>query len=849
MIFTNDIPYDKLTNNLKGTDDFPLIFSLIEDPAKDRYSDCIKYIDSIISSSAELSNDEVISFFNIRLPFFEIRIKLLIAEYLVTKFYIEGLRDAADVQPQEELSIPLVEVMERDKKRVDGPIVLSADEGQREFKRRKSEKERTLKYLSKINGIICSQDARNLLFQDYLPRTILNLHVNISNLLYNEKAPAYPLSVPVEKTVGHNGLALLRRSLVVTNTKKDFESLDEQCLQTGCQSAYLLETINNVIIFDSEGKRDFQELNYNKLTRLNEEAKGNIRRLFLITFDDSECSLYRSIRTRRRSIAAYYKQELSEKYTDRFYYINPAEIQNLLAIKRGKISIHPVKLLEETLGDFSELLMEREELKELVSIKMLNVYSACVDEDMRDMILNDIFNNPNSHLISRRTTIQLRELPTSVVKEIRQTLEVVLNIVVNKRIYSSIIQQLLAKDTLLLIPKVLYAIDEYSNKIMKVLNIEKANITTWEEYESSGTKNLVVFDYRDSGTYPFNIENNIFEIPLHKYENIHLVFISGFFMGHFTRKRYMYNKYLYKLFFKNIIRDKYYDKSDVKNYLRQLENEQVNISLYDEDNAYRNDDERQTIRVQVEGDGPKSYYPSKPFIAREQQDQHLRVLRADELLEENWENYNIQELSEIYSGLELFRVTKEEEEELNAILANYKLNKTELDKELWKVLLNRKARLKGVQVVYSEINATCNRANIHMVSFRYFQSMWLGYENDVLIPRMNKLFRIVCDYLELPRIYYRFMLKKRANQNYGATTNTRKMNSLVTHLVENGYFERHHDGIEKDDYKLLNEEFELEDVGIYEENFSIQILALVELLKENVKLKRIRKIDKVIHDS
>jgi hypothetical protein len=200
----------------------------------------------------------------------------------------------------------------------------------------------------------------------------------------------------------------------------------------------------------------------------------------------------------------------------------------------------------------------------------------------------------------------------------------------------------------------------------------------------------------------------------------------------------------------------------------------------------------------------------------------------------------IQPLDDLYAGLNLFQITPDQELELQQI----KQMRGVLDasRALWKVELMRRLNEEMDEMnLFEQIGRIFGEKDF--VRFEYFREHWLNAESDLLIPRRRRHFRLLCEYLELPGAYYRLKLRKRSSMRANSRESNYKMNGLLTQMIEEGLFELDLDWAEVPLQHLI-EAHELEERGITNENLKEEMRVLTELLRENLQLRQVKKIEK-----
>lgn len=225
--------------------------------------------------------------------------------------------------------------------------------------------------------------------------------------------------------------------------------------------------------------------------------------------------------------------------------------------------------------------------------------------------------------------------------------------------------------------------------------------------------------------------------------------------------------------------------------------------------------------------------------------QRLDELLAIDLTEEKLYMQNIYEiLSEINIYERMINVEKQEAE-LKIIRAQFDVDDTTPGR-LWKILLKKRAEIFGTPQLYERLKLYLEHDGLTLVSFDHFVSTWIVPGSSTLTPLNKNVFRAVCDFLELPRIYYHIMQQIR-NANVQATKeSTRKMSSLLYDLFNDGCFDSRNDIRKRIKNNILHykKTHPLDEISINRQNVLNDLTALVELIRPEIDLQRVISIKK-----
>jgi hypothetical protein len=368
---------------------------------------------------------------------------------------------------------------------------------------------------------------------------------------------------------------------------------------------------------------------------------------------------------------------------------------------------------------------------------------------------------------------------------------------------------------------------------------------TWNDVKEVTIKerSVIILAYRDVGIPPFDIYPNIIENRIPEDKSVHLVFLKAFFFERFNKSMHRYLNSYNKLV-SNKLRYKHLNWKDLDKNIEDVDALRAVYLIDADDSDYGIGSQTESIRIDFTDSSRVSVYPSKLLIARKQGVSKYFVIRADELLEEtDLGDFEIEPLEEIYEELNLFEITPAEENELKEIRAQYGVTGNDQKSALWKVELRKKLDLhNGDPALLYETIRTVTDNDDKLIQYSYFRDYWLDPKSELIIPRLSRHFRQICNYLGLPVAYYRLKLKQRASLRFNSRQSNAQMNSLLAHLFSDGLFEN---GVDWNNLDLTSfiDEHNLEEKGIFQENVRIELKVLVDLLKEEMKLKPVLKVE------
>jgi hypothetical protein len=349
---------------------------------------------------------------------------------------------------------------------------------------------------------------------------------------------------------------------------------------------------------------------------------------------------------------------------------------------------------------------------------------------------------------------------------------------------------------------------------------------------------IIILEYRDSGRYPFRYHPNILEYMHPHAKCINGLFLNMFFRFNYEFALYEYNRVLYGKVLHHPIRQDSFDWDTLLINIKKKNEDHSYDHLWDLDNNYSNLADRDQVVVTFAKGSKRSFYPSELFLVKYPDDEQLGIVKAEDVHEDLGEygNLCIQPLGDLYEGINLFETTIEEESEIKVLKGHFQLPDHLPDSGIWKMLLIRKVERCCISDIYEEVRAALS--GLTFVKESYFSDNWLNIKSDLLIPRSKKVFQIVCTYLNLPTVYFRVMLKRRAKERLASRKSTLQMNRFIARLVEMGLFNDNAPSSLRFDKEFLLK-YDLEEIGFNVEKLTDDIYAFVDLCKTNLELKEV----------
>lgn len=595
----------------------------------------------------------------------------------------------------------------------------------------------------------------------------------------------------------------------------------------------IIQNIRDIVLFDCTGRNLFNACNRTQVEQYKDEGI-HIDHLIVVSFGKEPFRLKQLI---GKSDPIYQKHfGLSQNsIPDKGTYIFPRyEVQQLLRVNIPQERITWIKGAEEEAKSYWQL-TETLDIPQLRTIYVFNLFMAVTTIRIANKIIEYLFNGQDNENVFRE---EIHEAIAELIDEERNELKRVVTDLLKKVVEvwstakANILHAVQYKSSIaLIVPHSLIKNATFYNEMRHFLPGVGFKMCSWKDIKKGRIRDkfILCINYRDTGKYPFNIFPSIFESDSNGDTFFLSCFLSAFFVKRHAQSEHEYITQLNKRI-KNSFRRKYLGQQDIETAPAHLLDGMSFDDMDDQDSDLV--DSADTVTVTYNDNSHATFYPSKPLIIQHPEESTFRIIRADELVEEECKDHKIQPLEELYEDLNLFEISPEEEKELEEIKLSY--NIVDKNKVLWKVLLARKRTEITDEILYEYVGKATGDAQF--VRYPYFREKWLDPKSELLIPRRRKHFRAICEYLALSPAYYRLKLKKSASEKWNKRNSTQKTNRLLTQMFNEGLF---NNSINWNDVQLdhLLTIHDLEGNGITEENVRTELHALVALLKENISMK------------
>lgn len=807
-------------NNSLKVSLFGKIFNGLDSPIKETYKNLLKYLFVLVEFKFEESDNELISL-NIH---FEKKItdeeKTLIAEFLWHYYFeLQHLNETST-----EINQSLQNQITALQTEVSRDLILPSNNGHI-INRIRENRKRDRKHLSFYKSL---KKTATL-----LPETIINLKVNqerdlCSLFKYN------PTYLSVDELNNLN-------SFVLGNTK-GFNDIR----QSQINEIPLLRIIKNIILFDCENSvHRFGQFNFQQLSNFNKNHSTNFKFFIVFTFSNKENLNAITTKTNRLKERYYIPQDSS-------YTITKSEFK-LLTDKNINNNV-TIKLIEPISSVFWEDFFTETKINglyELRSIKMMNVYALCYSEDIKNFVLNDVFaKDINPALITIDTKQDILSLTQMDIQSLINLLGNILDVIIQSNLKTTI-NKALTNETKVLLDVFILKNEMFFNLISQNLNIRgRRKFINWDDLEELANGHILMLSYRDQGNFNYHSYPSINELNLGEDTKIECILPSFLFKQTYDWSQYNLLKG-YQKTLDHPIRRSFFDWNALKDKIFQLKPEKSIDISWDLESDYSCSDSRITYRILFSDNSRTTCNPSDLLIYREGGSVQFRIGTIRSVYE-NIDFYNnslcIQKLDDLiddFNPAEKLIDTKQQNKDLEIIKHQFDIGEEDAGR-LWKILLARKANNYGVNQLYEKLKTLLKHNNLDIVSKNHFESTWIQPNSESLVPRGNKVFKVICDYLELPITYRRIIYTIKNRTINGKRNATRIYSKLLKDLFNDGCFDE-----ETNPRQVLNNRIDyyknnhnLDELGIDEDNPLEGLNTLIELIQPELSCNEVSNIEK-----
>lgn len=654
---------------------------------------------------------------------------------------------------------------------------------------------------------------------------IFNCQVGLTNIL-NDILATKPYACTIEK---HN----IYPTFNLLNTKLTLNEID------GIDNS-IIDNLATVILFDCERKKQMQYFSLQDLKDYDIDLKNYL----ILSFGNKNNSVH-SLRDKLGLIQNRFKIQKNVSYSLLRYEID-------FVLKQKSKKHIPVFFIGNDNSDlWNAFVLETsiQDLYELRSIKMMNLYSLCFNEEIKNFIFQDIFSEEDtSELISDETKQRLLDLREEDLSFLKESLGNVLDLIISSDL-KQVLSEKTKNKTKLIVDDFVIKNKNLTRLIFSSLSLSEGNkLVSWIDLKN--IENILVLSYQDQGKYPYYFYPNIIETTVSKDTTIYAIYHKFLFSNRYRWAKHNVAKDFHKLT-DHPIRQKYFQWEELKKSIIELKPEKTDDTNWDLEQQYSGNAHRETIKLKLKNERERTFNSSELFIYSTDNKQTFRVEKIGDIIEaiDEDEKLFLHHLDEIQEDINLYEKmvdTTQQEEELNVIRQQFELKDTDTGR-LWKLLLKQKASTSNEESLYGELKTYLERKQLKIVSLQHFKNNWLTPESDSIAPLSKKVFIELCDFLNLPKIYFILIQRLRNTSKQSSRQSTRQMNRLLQDLFNDGSFDNGEDikKIITANLERYKRKHPLDELGIDEKYLGGNLIALVELIKEEVTLKELEKFNKI----
>lgn len=806
--------------HFKNEDDafFQEIIALIENEAKDKHFLLLRYIHLLLDETfSEETNDIKTLHLHFEYDLNDNSLSV-IAQYLLIRFFIESSKTNVSYSKEGNLQIVKTTLKSRLKRLSTCPEGASGrNGGNRIYKNWIKDKKETNTLLDFYN-----QFDENI---DISTNAIFNCKARLTNSL-NDILATRPYACNIENYNSYPTFNLL-------NTKSTLNEIDDI-------DNSIIDNLETVILFDCDRKKLMQYFSLQDI----KDYDINLKNYLILSFGNRNNSV-QSLRDKLMLIQSRFKTPNNVSYS-----ILQSEIDFVLKQKTKKQI--PVSFIGNDNSDlWNAFVLETsiQDLYELRSIKMMNLYSLCFNEEIKNFIFQDIFSEEDtSELISDETKQRLLDLREEDLSFLKESLGNVLDLIISSD-FKQVLSEKIKSKTKLIVDDFVIKNKNLTRLIFSSLLLSEGNkLVSWNDLKN--IENILVLSYQDQGKYPYYFYPNIIETTVSKDTTIYAIYHKFLFSNRYQWAKHNVDKDFHKLT-DHPIRQKYFQWEELKKSIIELKPEKTDDTNWDLEQQYSGNALRETIKLKLKNERERTFNSSELFIYSTDNKQTFRVEKIGDIIEGIDEDeklflYHLDEIQEDINLYEKMVDTTQQEEELNVIRQQFQLNDTDTGR-LWKLLLKQKASNSNEESLYTELKTYLESKGLKIVSLHHFKNNWLTPESDSIAPLSKKVFIELCDFLNLPKIYFILIQRLRNASKQSSRQSTRQMNRLLQDLFNDGSFDNGEDikKIITANLESYKRKHPLDELGIDEKYLGGNLIALVELIKAEVTLKELEKFNKI----
>ncbi|MBP5984135.1 MAG: hypothetical protein KA734_10445 [Fluviicola sp.] len=812
----------------RGSSTFEANFDEIQNNLRTDLIKLIRYLDNLLDETFSTANDNVTALHIHIEDEFNDSQKLLIAEFLSVKTF---LHYQSSDNNSNDANLALIELKAAIETKLNGlkmrcPAGASGiNGGNRIWKNWVKEKKENRSLLEFYKSLNESSSLK--------PKLIINTQKNFCSSV-SQIFEFKPYCVLINSENKSYNL------LNATQTLNEIDAINNE----------IIDELDSIILFDCERKSVMSNFSFEEINKWNSNYDTRFTKYLIITFGKKYTSINHT-RNKLELIKERFKIPTNTAYT-----ITKSEIDFLINRKESTpLSIEFVGFESSSFWD--EFILETKvyDLYELRSIKLMNIYALCYNEEIKNYILNNIFlNDCNGNIITAETKQEIFSLPESDIQNIKTHLSNSLDTIVNSNLKSRIIESL-ANEYKIVVDNSILKNTEFLNIVQRGINVRtNRKFINWDVFDEINCEQIIILSYRDQGNFNHHFYPNINENKVSENTYVQCILPAMLFKQFYEWSKYNLENDYYKIL-NHPIRSNNFKWDDLKRKIYELKPGKPNDISWDLESSYNSSDTRVTYRFTFMDNSRITCNPSDLFIykqnsANNPRIQNIRWIYENIDTEETAiEVKNLDLLIDEFNPAERLIDTTQHDNDLEIIRNQFGFE-DESAGRLWKILLARKITEIGKVKLYEDLKDLFIKNNISIVSFSHFESTWINPDSESLVPRGNKVFKVLCDYLQMPITYRRIIYTIKNKTINGKRNATRIYSKLLKDLFNDGCFDEevNPEHVLSNRLEYYRSNHNLDELGIDEDNPMSGLLILIELIIPELSYKKVTEIKRTSNE-
>jgi hypothetical protein len=486
------------------------------------------------------------------------------------------------------------------------------------------------------------------------------------------------------------------------------------------------------------------------------------------------------------------------------------------------------------------------DLRELNSYKVRNILSIVFNTKIRDLLLEDLFNQDGTFLSNETKDNLFRYLSPEEKDDLKNHLSNYLDYQFGSSWYQHVRQNLKENSLNTIVIHSSLLKHESILDELKLLFPNK-KISEWSSLNEATS--ALFLDYNHSWK-----KRNIFSI---QEDNSKGIFLKHFFENVYKRKIYNDENQIY-LSINSALRRQLFGNEILSGLKKNLDSLKPSDSSNEWDVLHESDDKnhynpQEEIIIHYSLHRCNKFRINASFLLFKDENYSTVTSKNFILNPLKYEkSFEFSHLESIIDNIDLVELDKaiKKDESINLVIQPLweKFNLNEKDGRLWKQLLKSKVQENGLLNTYNNIEIISGISQF--VSLNTFENTYCNPFSDTVIPREKRVFKAICKYLGLPLEYRVAIHRERILIGGHSHELHMKLKPIIEAIVEYGVLNNH-----KSDNKLLEvlneiidkieEKVDMDYFGFTRESLQYACIALCYEILDKMRLKPILKIEHI----